>query len=124
MPAQVDNPLAAFAAVVVSTEPSARSQFVEKTLEEKSKKGMVLALWIQRPLTDVSGVETKKIKYLKPTKSFTPRNLCLMDHVKNKGQVTKEVFDDYWAKLRPEDRAVFEKRSAAATVASKLAAGM
>ncbi|KAJ7272105.1 hypothetical protein C8J57DRAFT_1599085 [Mycena rebaudengoi] len=105
-PAQVDNPLAAFAAVVVSTEPSARSQFVDKALEEKTKK------------------DTKKIKYLKPTKSFTPRNLCLMDYVKNKGQVTKEVFDDYWAKLRPEDRAVFEKRSAAATVASKLAAGM
>ncbi|KAJ7261413.1 hypothetical protein C8J57DRAFT_1719691 [Mycena rebaudengoi] len=52
--------------VLSPIEPFKSGRFSDKALEETAKK-----------------VDTTKIKYLKPTKSFTPRNLCLMDYIKN-----------------------------------------
>ncbi|KAF8167054.1 hypothetical protein K438DRAFT_2064773 [Mycena galopus ATCC 62051] len=76
----VDNPLAHLGS---STMPSMRSDFVAGgSGSKKPKDGPV---------------------WMRPTKSKTPRNLCLQDYIAKNGKVTNEVFMAYYEALTPAE---------------------
>ncbi|KAF8134714.1 hypothetical protein K438DRAFT_1997609 [Mycena galopus ATCC 62051] len=76
----VDNPLAHLGA---STMPTMRSDFVAGgSGSKKPKDGPV---------------------WMRPTKSKTPRNLCLQDYIAKNSKVTNEVFIPYYEALTPAE---------------------
>ncbi|KAJ6596698.1 hypothetical protein B0H10DRAFT_2197057 [Mycena sp. CBHHK59/15] len=111
---EVNNPLASLGH---STGPTARSEFVDATSSKDQKKKS-----LSRVAKTPGSAPEGKVNYLRATNSTKPRNLCLKEYIKEKGKVTKVVFDTYMANLSPAELKKFVDRSAAAAKAAELAA--